>query len=140
MPRLQFIIKKFLFQLGSPRNLRYCLRSSFIIIIKITIYFQATACAIITTVSGVLGRALTFSLAPDNLAISSDLSVSDTETIGYHIGALSVLLVCVHIVGAWTSFLMERSRREAFLESRECVRARIRQERENYNQVGFIHY
>ena len=90
----------------------------------------------ITTASGVLGRALTYAFTQDDIILSNDLSVSGAATVGYHIGALIVLLLCAHVVGAWTSFLMERSRREAFLESRECVRAQIRQERENYNQVG----
>lgn len=63
-----------------------------------------------------------------------ELYVTD-GALGYHTAAILVIILCVHVIGIWTSFLVDRSRRDTFLETRNCIRARIRLERENYNQV-----
>uniref|UniRef100_H2YBD6 adenylate cyclase n=1 Tax=Ciona savignyi TaxID=51511 RepID=H2YBD6_CIOSA len=49
-----------------------------------------------------------------------------------------LLVICVHVVGVWVSFLIDRSRRGTFLETRECIRTRIKLEKENHNQERLI--
>ncbi|GLG97950.1 Adenylate cyclase [Gryllus bimaculatus] len=47
----------------------------------------------------------------------------------------AVLLLCCNAAGAFTHFPSERARRQAFLETRQCVEARLNTQRENQRQV-----
>ncbi|XP_076817208.1 adenylate cyclase type 8-like isoform X2 [Clavelina lepadiformis] len=63
---------------------------------------------------------------------------SDTSMLGSQLAALILIMLCIHVIGVWTSFLMDRSRRDTFAETRQCIQARIRLERENHNQERLI--
>uniref|UniRef100_H2YBD4 adenylate cyclase n=1 Tax=Ciona savignyi TaxID=51511 RepID=H2YBD4_CIOSA len=64
--------------------------------------------------------------------------IDDDTTLGYHVTSIVLLVICVHVVGVWVSFLIDRSRRGTFLETRECIRTRIKLEKENHNQERLI--
>uniref|UniRef100_H2YBC8 Adenylate cyclase type 8 n=1 Tax=Ciona savignyi TaxID=51511 RepID=H2YBC8_CIOSA len=66
------------------------------------------------------------------------LQIDDDTTLGYHVTSIVLLVICVHVVGVWVSFLIDRSRRGTFLETRECIRTRIKLEKENHNQERLI--
>lgn len=61
------------------------------------------------------------------------------STLGRHISAMLLVTICVHLAGIWTRFLMDRAQRETFIETRQCIKCRLKLERENYNQVSCFH-
>lgn len=46
-----------------------------------------------------------------------------------------VLFMCMNTAGIFISYLSDRAQRQAFLETRRCVEARLRLETENQRQV-----
>eukprot|EP00061_Rhincodon_typus_P019084 g48538.t1 len=50
--------------------------------------------------------------------------------------AQSVLFMCMNTAGIFISYLSDRAQRQAFLETRRCIEARLRLESENQRQVG----
>lgn len=49
--------------------------------------------------------------------------------------AQAVLFMCMNTAGTFISYLSDRAQRQAFLETRRCVEARLRLETENQRQV-----
>ena len=49
--------------------------------------------------------------------------------------AQAVLFMCMNTAGIFISYLSDRAQRQAFLETRRCVDARLRLEMENQRQV-----
>uniref|UniRef100_F6YCG7 Adenylate cyclase type 6 n=1 Tax=Ciona intestinalis TaxID=7719 RepID=F6YCG7_CIOIN len=86
-------------------------------------------CTIVSSLSNLLGRGITLNVTGGN---PSD------DVIGYHVTAVVMLVLCVHVVGLWISFLIDRSRRGTFIETRECIKTRIKLEKENHNQERLI--
>ncbi|XP_041927289.1 adenylate cyclase type 8 isoform X1 [Alosa sapidissima] len=52
--------------------------------------------------------------------------------------AQAALCVCMSVAGVFISFLSERAQRHAFLETRRCIEARLRLERENQRQERLV--
>ncbi|ELW51209.1 Adenylate cyclase type 8 [Tupaia chinensis] len=52
-----------------------------------------------------------------------------------HVVAQAVLFMCMNTAGIFISYLSDRAQRQAFLETRRCVEARLRLETENQRQV-----
>ncbi|RMC14859.1 hypothetical protein DUI87_07035 [Hirundo rustica rustica] len=52
----------------------------------------------------------------------------------YKIAAQAVLFMCMNTAGIFISYLSDRAQRQAFLETRRCVEARLRLETENQRQ------
>lgn len=46
-----------------------------------------------------------------------------------------IALLCTNIAGIFTHWPREKAQRKAFLETRQCVEARLRTQRENQQQV-----
>ncbi|XP_078495903.1 adenylate cyclase type 8-like [Ciona intestinalis] len=86
-------------------------------------------CTIVSSLSNLLGRGITLDVAGGN---------PPDDVIGYHVTAVVMLVLCVHVVGLWISFLIDRSRRGTFIETRECIKTRIKLEKENHNQERLI--
>lgn len=53
----------------------------------------------------------------------------------FQIAAQAVLFMCMNTAGIFISYLSDRAQRQAFLETRRCVEARLRLETENQRQV-----
>lgn len=51
-----------------------------------------------------------------------------------------VVFVCVNVVGALMHSLMETAQRRAFLDTRNCIAARLDMEDENEKLVSYIIY
>nr|XP_013812272.1 PREDICTED: adenylate cyclase type 8 [Apteryx mantelli mantelli] len=52
------------------------------------------------------------------------------------IAAQAVLFMCMNTAGIFISYLSDRAQRQAFLETRRCVEARLRLETENQRQIA----
>ncbi|CAB1446589.1 unnamed protein product [Pleuronectes platessa] len=50
------------------------------------------------------------------------------------VAAQAVLFMCMNIAGIFISYLSDRAQRQAFLETRRCIEARLRLETENQRQ------
>lgn len=53
----------------------------------------------------------------------------------WQVAALVVLFLCMNTAGIFISYLSDRAQRQAFLETRRCIEARLRLETENQRQV-----
>lgn len=92
----------------------------------------------VRTISALLARATSVNFTDSeetSSAISEDIVSNDLTTMGNHFGTIVLVVIGVHIAGICVSFWMDRSRREAFQETRQCYGTRLRLERENQNQV-----
>ncbi|XP_070534340.1 adenylate cyclase type 8-like [Ptychodera flava] len=49
-----------------------------------------------------------------------------------------LLLLCTHFAGMYTNYLSDRILRQAFLETRRCIRARLKLQKENENQQRLL--
>lgn len=47
----------------------------------------------------------------------------------------AIALVCTNIAGIFTYWPREKAQRKAFIETRQCIEARLRTQRENQQQV-----
>ncbi|XP_004679647.1 PREDICTED: adenylate cyclase type 8 isoform X2 [Condylura cristata] len=54
------------------------------------------------------------------------------------VGAQAVLFMCMNTAGIFISYLSDRAQRQAFLETRRCVEARLRLETENQRQERLV--
>ncbi|KAG7273324.1 hypothetical protein CRUP_014434 [Coryphaenoides rupestris] len=52
------------------------------------------------------------------------------------VAAQVVLFVCMNTAGVFISYLSDRAQRQAFLETRRCIEARLRLETENQRQIS----
>lgn len=52
------------------------------------------------------------------------------------VAAQAVLFLCMNTAGIFISYLSDRAQRQAFLETRRCIEARLRLETENQRQVS----
>ncbi|PWA13963.1 hypothetical protein CCH79_00018085 [Gambusia affinis] len=52
------------------------------------------------------------------------------------VAAQAVLFMCMNTAGIFISYLSDRAQRQAFLETRRCIEARLRLETENQRQVS----
>lgn len=59
----------------------------------------------------------------------------DSVSCWLQIAAQAVLFMCMNTAGIFISYLSDRAQRQAFLETRRCVEARLRLETENQRQV-----
>lgn len=59
----------------------------------------------------------------------------DSISCWLQIAAQAVLFMCMNTAGIFISYLSDRAQRQAFLETRRCVEARLRLETENQRQV-----
>ena len=48
------------------------------------------------------------------------------------------IFVCVNLAGVFTHYPAEVAQRQAFLETRRCIEARLTTQRENQQQVGWM--
>lgn len=57
----------------------------------------------------------------------------------FQVAAQAVLFMCMNTAGIFISYLSDRAQRQAFLETRRCIEARLRLETENQRQVSPRH-
>lgn len=50
-----------------------------------------------------------------------------------------IALICTNIAGLFTYWPREKAQRKAFIETRQCIEARLRTQRENQQQVRNEH-
>ncbi|CAI5678222.1 unnamed protein product [Oreochromis niloticus] len=67
------------------------------------------------------------------LLISKNVQLSSNQ-----IAAQSVLFMCMNTAGIFISYLSDRAQRQAFLETRRCIEARLRLETENQRQERLV--
>lgn len=75
-----------------------------------------------------------FSLRPLTRYVCSSVW-SNSVSCSLQIAAQAVLFMCMNTAGIFISYLSDRAQRQAFLETRRCVEARLRLETENQRQV-----
>lgn len=51
------------------------------------------------------------------------------------IGSTTIALICTNLAGVFTHWPREKAQRKAFIETRQCIEARLRTQRENQQQV-----
>ena len=51
-------------------------------------------------------------------------------------GANTMLFLCTNLAGVLTHYPSEVAKRQAFMETRQCIEARLITQRENQQQVG----
>uniref|UniRef100_A0A8C6PH04 Adenylate cyclase type 8 n=1 Tax=Nothobranchius furzeri TaxID=105023 RepID=A0A8C6PH04_NOTFU len=56
----------------------------------------------------------------------------------FQVAAQGVLFVCMNTAGIFISYLSDRAQRQAFLETRRCIEARLRLETENQRQERLV--
>lgn len=59
-----------------------------------------------------------------------------TRRLRPQVAAQAVLFLCMNTAGVFISYLSDRAQRQAFLETRRCIEARLRLETENQRQVS----
>lgn len=59
-----------------------------------------------------------------------------TASVCPQVAAQAVLFLCMNTAGIFISYLSDRAQRQAFLETRRCIEARLRLETENQRQVS----
>lgn len=59
-----------------------------------------------------------------------------TAPVCLQVAAQAVLFLCMNTAGIFISYLSDRAQRQAFLETRRCIEARLRLETENQRQVS----
>lgn len=69
---------------------------------------------------------------------TSQIESAESMVFARLISALVVVTLGVHMAGIWTGFLMDRAQRQTYIEVRQCIKSRIKIERENYNQVSLV--
>lgn len=47
-----------------------------------------------------------------------------------------IALLCTNLAGVFTHWPREKAQRKAFIETRQCIEARLRTQRENQQQVS----
>ena len=57
------------------------------------------------------------------------------DFISLQIGANGLLFICTNLAGIFTHYPCEVAQRQAFIETRQCIEARISIQRENQQQV-----
>ncbi|XP_051943479.1 adenylate cyclase type 8 isoform X3 [Hippocampus zosterae] len=67
------------------------------------------------------------------LLLSRDAPLSDNQ-----VAAQTVLFMCMNTAGIFISYLSDRAQRQAFLETRRCIEARLRLETENQRQERLV--
>ncbi|KAG7473022.1 adenylate cyclase type 8 isoform X2 [Solea senegalensis] len=67
------------------------------------------------------------------LLISHNVPLSTNQ-----VAAQSVLFMCMNTAGIFISYLSDRAQRQAFLETRRCIEARLRLETENQRQERLV--
>ncbi|XP_061587651.1 adenylate cyclase type 8 isoform X2 [Cololabis saira] len=67
------------------------------------------------------------------LLLSQDAPLSSNQ-----IAAQAVLFMCINTAGIFISYLSDRAQRQAFLETRRCIEARLRLETENQRQERLV--
>ncbi|XP_004569516.1 adenylate cyclase type 8 isoform X2 [Maylandia zebra] len=67
------------------------------------------------------------------LLISKNVQLSSNQ-----IAAQAVLFMCMNTAGIFISYLSDRAQRQAFLETRRCIEARLRLETENQRQERLV--
>lgn len=53
---------------------------------------------------------------------------------------LAIALVCTNVAGIFTYWPREKAQRKAFIETRQCIEARLRTQRENQQQVCIVRH
>lgn len=54
---------------------------------------------------------------------------------GMQIASTTIALICTNLAGVFTHWPREKAQRKAFIETRQCIEARLRTQRENQQQV-----
>ncbi|XP_049604187.1 adenylate cyclase type 8 isoform X2 [Syngnathus scovelli] len=67
------------------------------------------------------------------LLLSREAPLSDNQ-----VAAQTVLFMCMNTAGIFISYLSDRAQRQAFLETRRCIEARLRLETENQRQERLV--
>lgn len=52
------------------------------------------------------------------------------------ISSTVIALICTNLAGVFTHWPREKAQRKAFIETRQCIEARLKTQRENQQQVG----
>lgn len=53
------------------------------------------------------------------------------------IGSTVIALICTNLAGVFTHWPREQAQRKAFIETRQCIEARLKTQRENQQQVSY---
>ncbi|XP_029970705.1 adenylate cyclase type 8 isoform X2 [Salarias fasciatus] len=78
-------------------------------------------------------------LFTSGLHISVQLLISQTAQLSTNqVAAQAVLFMCMNTAGIFISYLSDRAQRQAFLETRRCIEARLRLETENQRQERLV--
>ncbi|GAB0092923.1 Adenylate cyclase [Sergentomyia squamirostris] len=65
-----------------------------------------------------------------------DTCMSDQDF--HHLLATTVALICTNLAGVYTHWPREKAQRKAFLETRQCIEARLKTQRENQQQERLL--
>ncbi|XP_055007425.1 LOW QUALITY PROTEIN: adenylate cyclase type 8 [Boleophthalmus pectinirostris] len=83
--------------------------------------------------------AIAAGLFTSTLHILVQMFLSRTATLSTNqVAAQAVLFLCVNTAGVFISYLSDRAQRQAFLETRRCIEARLRLETENQRQERLV--
>jgi hypothetical protein len=55
-------------------------------------------------------------------------------------GGNTMLFLCTNLAGVLTHYPSEVAKRQAFMETRQCIEARLTTQRENQQQVSHSHF
>lgn len=78
-------------------------------------------------------------LLTSTLHILVQMFLSHTATLSTNqVAAQAALFLCVNMAGVFISYLSDRAQRQAFLETRRCIEARLRLETENQRQERLV--
>ncbi|XP_018530442.1 adenylate cyclase type 8 isoform X1 [Lates calcarifer] len=78
-------------------------------------------------------------LFTSGLHILVQLLISETAQLSTNqVAAQAVLFMCMNTAGIFISYLSDRAQRQAFLETRRCIEARLRLETENQRQERLV--
>uniref|UniRef100_A0A8C4D6P9 Adenylate cyclase type 8 n=1 Tax=Dicentrarchus labrax TaxID=13489 RepID=A0A8C4D6P9_DICLA len=69
---------------------------------------------------------------------TSGLHILVQLLISQNVAAQAVLFMCMNTAGIFISYLSDRAQRQAFLETRRCIEARLRLETENQRQERLV--
>lgn len=104
---------------------------------------------IVSTIAALGYTYLTYALLPIRLkdALVAGAILSITNVVGLiildqsnQIFSCVIVLLCGNIAGFCTHYPREIAQRKAFLETRQCIEARLKIQRENQQQVSSIYF
>lgn len=61
---------------------------------------------------------------------------TDSKVNSFKLICITISLICTNSAGVFTHWPREKAQRKAFLETRQCIEARLKTQRENQQQVN----